>query len=316
MLTGQRGAAEYSLVDGLVQIQKQNETSRARILELNETVLGPGTSLAQRTSILEAEVEAARDGEPNLLARVTEVDTARVNGDASLASSITTVEANATASGQVRLTATSAPSGYSAQYSWQLQAGNKDIGMFALLDSLGNARIRFRASQFMLEDPSYNGGLPQTVFNYGSGRFAFSVPVYISEADIGSLTVSNAKIQGSAVSQTSVSSGGSPSLSINLRSGAKVIVTAVFTVGTYLSSSGANGNLYVNQGGSTLASTNIGTNTIYSGGSGGSNSTNPLCTVVQAVWEAPSTNNFSFSSNNDWPGTPGSITLTVVELSK
>lgn len=96
MITGQRGKAEYSLQEGMTSIRKtltlQNKTMEASIREINETFVAENMALAQRTTLIEAEITDARSGETDLLARITTVDTARVDGDTALATSVDTLQ--------------------------------------------------------------------------------------------------------------------------------------------------------------------------------------------------------------------------------
>lgn len=96
MITGQRGKAEYSLQEGMVSIRKsltiQNSVITASIREINETFVSADKALAQRTTLIEAEIENARGGETDLSARITSVDTARVTGDEALATSVDTLQ--------------------------------------------------------------------------------------------------------------------------------------------------------------------------------------------------------------------------------
>jgi hypothetical protein len=114
--------------------------------------------------------------------------------DAATNALVATVEdtANgATASGALYLIAESAPTGYSASYGWYITAGTKYAGMSAMVSSGGDAVIAFTAEQFLMTDPSYNGGVPGNVFEYDSGAFQFNVPVRVLNQDIGANAVTN-----------------------------------------------------------------------------------------------------------------------------
>lgn len=99
MITGQRGppeAKEYSLLEGLTQVQKSVGANSARIAELNEVVVNGDQSLAQRTTILEAAQAQTNNNYGSLSARITQVDTARVDGDVALAQHAQTLQATFT----------------------------------------------------------------------------------------------------------------------------------------------------------------------------------------------------------------------------
>lgn len=79
----------------------ENATLSARIKDVDEVYASETEALARRSTLVEAEIVSARAGQPNLAARVSQVDTARVNGDSALASSVnslTTTVGNNTAS--------------------------------------------------------------------------------------------------------------------------------------------------------------------------------------------------------------------------
>lgn len=96
LLTGQRGPKKYSFPEGMLELRKQiaigDNVVSGRIMDLNELVVTANGALAQRTTILEAEMTYARGDQPSLLARITQVDTARVNGDSALAVRATNLE--------------------------------------------------------------------------------------------------------------------------------------------------------------------------------------------------------------------------------
>jgi hypothetical protein len=92
LLTGQRGPAAYSLQEGLTQIQRVSGNTRASILELNELVVSANTAMAQRTTLIEAEIAAARAGEATLAARFTEVITTSADETSAVALRATNLE--------------------------------------------------------------------------------------------------------------------------------------------------------------------------------------------------------------------------------
>jgi hypothetical protein len=262
LLTGQRGANEYSLIDGLVQLQKANGTSSGRILELNEVVLGGETSLVQRTTILESTVDEN-------VAQLTTVQQA-VDGIS------------------VRYGVTGSINGITGGFVFE---GIQMLDGSVVYDFEINSNVTING------DVIINGSIT-------------------ASDKVEALSVTNPVIGNAAVSQTVYSSGGSPAVSVSARAGAKVLLTAVYTVGTFSSGSGANGNLFLTVGGVDITSTNIGKDTITAGGVSTTINTNPLPTVLQHVYDIPSDGSYTFGSYHDWPGGPGVIILTAVELSK
>lgn len=197
----------FALLKSEVEAARDGEVSLlARITEVNEArVSGDqalATSISEQTVIVgnhttaigtltqsyadlntayglvQTEIEAARAGSGSLLARLTTLDQARVDGDAALSSTITTVEAkanSATASGAVRLVSTAAPSGVSALYEWEIVAGAKKTGMRAGVMSSGAQPgfIEFETEAFRIRNSS---GVPTPVFEVTGGQ------VYINGA--------------------------------------------------------------------------------------------------------------------------------------
>lgn len=247
MLTGQRGANEYSIVEGLTIIQKRAANSTARMYELNRLVTEANLALAERTTLIEAEILAARAGEVNLLARITQVDTARVTGDAALAISISTVEAkanSATAFGQVRLAARTTPlGGQSATYDVELTTNGAKAGLH--IGAVGSDSVfAITASKFLMYDPSLPGNTPLQVMSYSGGKFIFTGDVAIN----GNLVISGTidtlqladdavetpKILANAVSNAAsnsgiISSGNNLDVILTTRAGAKVVIIAAVT---------------------------------------------------------------------------------------
>lgn len=96
MLTGQRGPTEYSIQEGLSKIERVSDKFGASIRDLTEIAADATGAYAQRISILEAEMTAARQGQTSVSARITQVDTARVTGDSGLATRATNLETEVT----------------------------------------------------------------------------------------------------------------------------------------------------------------------------------------------------------------------------
>jgi len=92
LLTGQRGAAEYSLVDGLMQIKKVSGNAVGSIKELNRLVVEDGKVVVERIEIIEAEIVAARAGEVDLHAKITKVETVSAEATDAVARDVETLE--------------------------------------------------------------------------------------------------------------------------------------------------------------------------------------------------------------------------------
>lgn len=84
----------YGLVQTEIEAARAGSGSLlARLTTLDQARVDGDTALASRASSLEAEVDAARNGQSNLAARIAQVDTARVDGDSALATRATSLEA-------------------------------------------------------------------------------------------------------------------------------------------------------------------------------------------------------------------------------
>lgn len=251
MLTGQRGPNEYSMVEGLTIIQKRLGGSTARMYELNRLVVEANLALAERTQLIEAEITNARGGNTTLTARITQVDQARVTGDAALASSITTVEAkanDATASGQVRLVARNTPlGGQSATYDVELTANGAKAGLH--IGAVGGDSVfAISANKFFLYDPSMPSGIPLPVLTYSTGKFVFTGDVAINGNLIIDDTVATEKIELDAVTNSAsnsaiTTSGNDLSVVLTTRANAKVLIVASLTnITSGVSNDGSNPN--------------------------------------------------------------------------
>lgn len=208
MVTGQRGKAEYSLQEGMLSIRKsitvQGSTISASIRELNEVMVSADEALAQRTTIIEAEIVGARGGETDLSARLTQVDTARVDGDSALAASI--------------LTLTTTIDDNTATLTVQ-QA------------SIDGLEVRYSVTGFI---SGTTGGFVFSGVQRNDGGAVFTTEFFSDVIIHGSLlvagTVDNPQITANAVSNMSSSSGtvaagGSISTSLTTRAGASVHVS-------------------------------------------------------------------------------------------
>ncbi len=222
LMTGQRQDKRFSFPSQVQAVERRSATSSARFSEELRVQANSIEAVVVRTTTLEAQMGVANaaitteqtvratadialaSDITTLTATVGSVNaqlisesTTRATADTALASSITTVTATAngaTASGQVYLIAESAPSGYTAQFGWTLQATSQPFGMKALVDGSGVGSIAFIANRFKLIDPSYLGGDPVNVFNYNGTTFNFDVPVTIRNQEIGTNAVTNTVI--------------------------------------------------------------------------------------------------------------------------
>lgn len=218
MMTGQRGKAEYSLQEGMLSIRKsltiQNTTIEASIREINEVMVSADEALAQRTTIIEAEIENARGGSLDLAARITSVDLARVTGDSALASSITTVET---------------------------QVGAHTASIAVIQSSVDGMAVKFGVMGYI---NGVTGGFVFTGVLQNDGSVSYNMEFYSNVIIHGDLivvgTVSNPKITDNAVTNNAAASGpitpggGYINTGITVREGARLLLQAHITeyVGT------------------------------------------------------------------------------------
>jgi hypothetical protein len=221
LITGQSRDQRYSMPNMVQTVERRSGEATARFSEELTVTASSIEAVASRTTTLEVTMN-------NVEASVVAEQVARVNGDNALAFFIIDVEAIAnagTASGQIYISAESAPAGYTAKYGWRLTAGNTSIGMAALLTSGGVGEIAFTADTFKLIDPSYLGGAPATVFNYNGTTFNFDVPVTIRNEEIGANAVTNTATNAANVS----ASGGVLTANLTTRDNADVLVSVGIT---------------------------------------------------------------------------------------
>jgi hypothetical protein len=77
-------------------------------------------------------------------------------------------------------------------------------------------------NQFLLTDPSYNGGLPGNVFAYYGGVFRFNVPVQVVTGDLAANAVTDS-------ASVAAYTAGDISISINVEAGSDLDITATVT---------------------------------------------------------------------------------------
>lgn len=207
MITGQRGPATYSLQEGLLEIRKSltvnNSVISGSIRELNEVLVSANEALAQRTVIIEAEIENARGGETDLLARITQVDTARVDGDSALAASITTLET---------------------------QVDDNTAILTVQAASIDGLEVRYSVTGFI---SGTTGGFVFSGVQRNDGGAVFTTEFYSDVIIHGSLlvngTVDTPQVTNNAISNMSswsgsVAGGGSAVTSVTTRAGASVAI--------------------------------------------------------------------------------------------
>lgn len=208
MITGQRGPAEYSLQEGMISIRKSltvaGATITASIRELNEVLVAADKALAQRTTIIEAEIVGARGGQLNLAARITEVNTARIDGDAVLAASILTLETT---------------------------VGNNTAILTVQQASINGLEVRYSVTGFI---NGVTGGFVFSGVQRNDGGAVFTTEFFSNVIIHGSLlvtgTVDNPQITANAVSNMSsasgtVGAGGLVQTGLTVRAGASVHVS-------------------------------------------------------------------------------------------
>jgi hypothetical protein len=242
MLTGQRGKNEYNLVEGLLSIHKQLGSSTARLLELNEVTVSATAASAKRIEILEAEVGAARDGEPDLSARLTIISEASVDAQADADLALTRFGVVGTINGT--------------------SGGFTFIGVLKNDGTSPTYAMEFDVNTFRIRDPATD--LNKTVFLYNSGKFEFTGDVSINgnlviTGTIDTLQLANDavetdKILNNAVSNAAsnsgiTSSGSTLDVILTTRANANVVIIAAVTnVTATVSNDGNNPNSVVTYG--------------------------------------------------------------------
>lgn len=210
LLTGQTGPKEYSMQEGLTQIRRQlftaDQTVTARMLELNEAQTSANNALAQRTTIIEAEITNARGGEASLLARITTVDQARISGDNALASRTTTLETNVGTNTANITSLQSSVNGLNVKFgvygTINGTSGGFTFSGVQRLDGAVSYGMEFEVNTFKIKD--VNTSTAKTVFAYNDGKFEFTGDVAIQGNLIVSGTVNTPQITDLAVSTPKV----------------------------------------------------------------------------------------------------------------
>lgn len=246
MITGQRGAAEYSLQEGMLSIRKslivQGREISASITDINETLVSADEALAQRTTIIEAEITSARSGEASLLARITEVNLARVNGDVALAQRATNLEvevvtarvgqpslaARVNAVDLARVTGDSALA--TSINTVSTTVGEHSASLTVQQTSIDGIELKYGVTGFI---GGISGGFVLTGAQQVGGGAIFGLEITANVIINGDLlitgTVTNPKIGPQAVSNQSgwtgaVGPGGIAYTPLSVRSGASVLV--------------------------------------------------------------------------------------------
>lgn len=240
LLTGQRGFDQSYSVDYRIDtMQKTLDFQSATFSEKIQLSVNQYGALAERTTLIEAEILAARDGEPSLNARIVSVDTASVDRDGALAQSVDIVQArvdDVSAGGFFKTTA--AVSG-GALASMEAQVYTTDA--FNVTNTAGwRVKIEGGVSYFDVYTSRWRlidtDGTPKTVMTYSAGKFLFTGEVAINgnlvvvgtidNPQLAALAVDYPKIypksatQGAAVTSVSVPA----TASMSLRAGATVAV--------------------------------------------------------------------------------------------
>lgn len=325
MLTGQSSAPEeYGVDERFITLTKTVDRFSATVSTKFEVVINEYGVLAQRTSLIEAEITDARSGQPSLYARILEVDTARVNGDSALAVSLDVVEARvddvsaggffkttASVIGGVALaemearvyTTTALTATVSAGWRVKIEGG---VGYFDIF-----------TSTFRLID---TGGVARPVFVYTGGKFEFTGDVAIDGQLIINGTVYTEQVAPAAISQMGADTSAlTPSVVLTLRAGAKALIvgswtgdpnavalypaTATGTIGFYV-----NGVLQMQQLCGFFQ--DVPSNPAFTYRA-------PVPTTYQHVYTVPSDGVYTFQMENVWDGVQNSIgvnILSVIEL--
>lgn len=171
-------------------------------------------SVSADVASLSSEIVAARGGQATLLARITQVDTARVDGDAAIASSVTTLSATVatnTANITTNATAIATVDGkLSASYGIAVDVNGR-IASLKLLSNGTTSSIEFTATTFKV----YNGTTTDTPFEISGGV------VKIKTANVGVLTAANISV--TTLSALSADLGTITAGQLNLTSGSYVV---------------------------------------------------------------------------------------------
>jgi hypothetical protein len=245
----------------VLDLQSKSENAFGRVFEVNEAQTSATKALAQRTTIIEADLNTPTTG---LQARFTGLTTATVDvtNSTSLIRRVDTVEArsnDATASGSVRLQAVAGPTGATASYELQLTAGGTSLGVQYIVTG-GVGSMVFTTNTLAFRD----GATLVNVLTYSAGRFTFTSNVDINGNLIVTGTVNTAQVANNAITglATGTSGGTSASASITTLGGDVIIIANYDGQDTPTSASAVSSNpampgygtMTLTRGGTTLVS--------------------------------------------------------------
>lgn len=292
----------------LTKVYSETDFAYAAVTTLAEAFTDSESAYAAYTVTVEArflDVEAS----------VITESTARSTADSALATSITTVQTNLngiTASGQVYLSAKSAPGGATAAYGWHLTAGSAFTGMEAIALSGGGSAIGFTADKFRFTD----SGTAQPWLTYSGGKIQFTGAVAID----GSLTINGTVYTNAAAANAftqaagSVTTGQTATVGVVVRAGASVSIQACFVgaSGLYWGLATPIGSFTIYRDGSAIGT--VGSQ-FEASGSGGSAGISFQATPYMSV-DAPGAGYHSYVAETTNGAGLGGVCLVVTELAR
>ncbi len=321
MLTGQRGVdPTYSVDYNRTILSKTLDGLSAVVSENKRVAVNADEALAERTTLVEAEIVAARAGEPNLSARIVSVDTASVSRDGALATSISSVLArvnDVSAGGFFKTSAAVVGGGALASMDAFVYTSNA----FSTLTTAGwRVEVTGGVGYFCIYTSNFklidNANVAKTVMFYTAGKFQFTADIAID----GNLTI-NGTINTPAVAANAVSQGAgatsgaaSTSVGINVRAGATILVIATFNgaPGSYFPLIVSIGTNDIVRDATVIASVG---NNYEASGSGGSAGIAFLQTTSLAI-DVPGAGFHTYSIVNNNGGGVGGVTIAALELAR
>ncbi len=327
LITGQRGFDEsYSVDKRFDTITKSVNGVSSTISEIRNIAINDSSALAERITLVEVEIDTARNGEPNLNARIVDVDTASVSRDGALASSVSIVQArvnDVSAGGYFKTQATVAGGGALASMEAQVYT---NAGFGSTLSAGWKVSIVGGVSYFDMYTANWrlidNVGVAKQVMSYSAGKFRFTGDVAIDGILVINGTVYTDTIAPAAVSQmAAVTTTGIPTIGLTLRAGATVLMIGSWTgdpAGVNLYPATASGGLtfYVN-GVPVMARLcgfyqDVPTNPALTYRC-------PVPTTYQFVYTVPANGSYVFQMENQWNGSINAIgtnTLSILETTR
>ncbi len=332
LLTGQRGFdPSYSIDNMRTTLTKTLNDLTATVSENRLVAVNENAALAQRTTLIEAEITAARQGDPSLNARIVSVDTASVSRDngiySAMASSFTAVNArvdNVSGGGYFAMaTAVSGGTALAQMDAYVYTAGPYSGAVHAgwrMKIEGGVSYYDIYVANFRLID---NSGIPKHVFTYGGGKFLFTGDVAIDGGLTINGTVYTEKVAANAITQLGTnSSTGTASVSLSLRAGSRVLIIGSTTgnpSGTNIYNAFATGDVKMYANGGEIFNRPFGFYQDIPSSGPGATYRCPLPTTYQTEYTAGGAGVYTFELINIWNGVANGVgvnTITVLELTR